>query len=219
MSLGFIFMAIHRDRTTPNARALIDEALSLGVRNIGFKDIGLPLGDLRELAKAIRAGGARVFFELVSLDPESEIRSARAAADFGVDWLLGGVSASEVAPIAKENGIAYAPRVDEIVASAEALCALEGVRALDLLAYRHGEPIALTQAVVNAVDLPVIVAGSIDSPERISAVIASGAAGFTVGSSAISGEFPAQAPDFAAQIRAIQQAAASAAGSHQLNLL
>jgi 4-hydroxythreonine-4-phosphate dehydrogenase len=233
MSLGFIFMATHRDRTTANARALIDEALSLGVGNIGFKDVGLSTAELKELAEAIRAGGARVFFELVSLDPESEIRSAKAAADFGVDWLLGGVSASEVAPIAKAAGLAYAPfpgsvrghpsvlegPVDEIVASAEALCALEGVCALDLLAYRHGDPVALMNAVVRSVDLPVIVAGSIDSPERISAVIASGAAGFTVGSSAISGEFPAQARDFSAQIRAIQHAAASAAGSRRLNLL
>ena len=218
MSLGFIFMATHQDRTTPNARALIDEALSLGVRNIGFKDIGLPPAELSELARAIRAGGGRVFFELVSLDPESEIRSARAAADFGVDWLLGGVSASEVAPIARENGMAYAPfpgtvrghpsvlegPVDEIVASAEALCALEGVRGLDLLAYRHSDPIALMNAVVSAVDLPVIVAGSIDGPARVSAVLASGAAGFTVGSSAITGAFADAARDFASQIRAIQ---------------
>jgi 4-hydroxythreonine-4-phosphate dehydrogenase len=224
MSLGFIFMATHRDRTTPDARALIDEALSLGVGNIGFKDIGLPPADLRELARAIRSGGARVFFELVSLDAQAEIRSAKAAADFGVDWLLGGANASEVAPIAKAVGLAYAPfpgsvrghpsvlegSIETIVASAEALCALEGVCGLDLLAYRHaGDPDALIRAVVGAVDLPVIVAGSIDSPARISAVLASGAAGFTVGSSAIAGEFPAASRDFASQIRAIQRSAAA----------
>jgi 4-hydroxythreonine-4-phosphate dehydrogenase len=228
MSLGFIFMATLRDRTTPDARALIDEALSLGVGNIGFKDIGLPPDGLRELAQAIRSGGARVFFELVSLDPESEIKSARAAANCGVDWLLGGVSASEVAPIAKAAGLAYAPfpgsvrghpsvlegSLDEIVASAEALCALEGVCGLDLLAFRHArDPVAVLNAVVKGVDIPVIIAGSIDSPDRISAVLASGAAGFTVGSSAISGEFPAPARDFASQIRAIQAAAANAPDS------
>ena len=42
MSIGFIFMATRQDRTVPQARALIDEALALGVANIGFKDIGLP---------------------------------------------------------------------------------------------------------------------------------------------------------------------------------
>jgi hypothetical protein len=223
MSLGFIFMATHQDRTTPDARARIDEALSLGVCNIGFKDVGLDPAEVRELAQAIRSGGARVFFELVSLNPESEIRSARAAADIGVDWLLGGVSASEVAPIAKAAGLAYAPfpgsvhghpsvlegSIESIVASAKALSALDGVRGLDLLAYRHSDPIAVMRAVVGSVDLPVIVAGSIDSPERISAVLASGAAGFTIGSSAIAGEFPAPTRDFASQIHAIQRAAAA----------
>ena len=58
----------------------------------------------------------------------------------------------------------------------------------------------------------MIVAGSIDSPARIGAVLASGAAGFTVGSSAISGEFPAEGRDFAAQIRAIQRASAPGFG-------
>lgn len=222
MAIGFIFMATQRDRTVPQARALIDEALALGVANIGFKDIGLPREALKELAQAIRAGGAQAFFEVVSLDRESELASAAAAADLGVDWLLGGVRASEAAPIARSAGVRYAPfpgtivghpsalrgEIDEIVASARALCAIEGVAGLDLLAYRRiGDAAALMRAVVDAVDKPVIVAGSIDDPARIGAVAVSGAAGFTIGSAAIEGVFPAPARDFAAQIRAIQRAA------------
>jgi 4-hydroxythreonine-4-phosphate dehydrogenase len=221
MSLGFIFMATRHDRTVANARALIDEALELGVANIGFKDVGLPLGDLRELAGAIRAGGAKVFFEVVSLDRESELRSARVAAEMGVDWLLGGVLAIEVAPMAKSAGVNYAPfpgRIvghpsllvgsdAEITASATALVAIDGVCGLDLLAYRRkGDAAALIRSVAAAVNRPVIVAGSIDSPERIAAVNANGAAGFTIGSAAIAGEFPAAAGEFAQQIRAIQSA-------------
>lgn len=223
MTIGFIFMATRQDRTVPEARALIDEALALGVDNIGFKDVGLPHRALKELAQAIRAGGAQVFFEVVSLDRDSELASAATAADLGVDWLLGGVRASEVAPIAKSAGLRYAPfpgtivghpsalcgEIDEIVRSAEALCALDGVSGLDLLAYRRpGDVAALMRAVVGAAWKPVIVAGSIDDASRIAAVAASGAAGFTVGSAAIEGAFPAPAHDFPAQIRAIQQAAA-----------
>jgi hypothetical protein len=222
MSLGFIFMATRRDRTTPDARARIDEALTLGVRNIGFKDVGLPYAELKELAGAIRSGGARVFFEVVSLDRESEFRSAGAAADFGVDWLLGGVRAAEVAPIAKAAGVNYAPfpgavvghpsaligSIEAIAASARALCEIDGVGGLDLLAYRNaGDPPSLIRSVVGAVGKPVIVAGSINDPARIGAVRASGAAGFTIGSAAIDGDFPATSRDFATQIRAIQQAA------------
>jgi hypothetical protein len=224
MSIGFIFMATRQDRTVPQARALIEEALALGVANIGFKDIGLPRRALKELARAIHAGGARAFFEVVSLDRDSELASAAAAADFGVDWLLGGVRASEVAPIAMSAGIRYAPfpgtivghpsalvgAIEEIEASARALCAVEGVAGLDLLAYRHaGDVPALMRAVVGAADKPVIVAGSIDDATRIAAVAASGAAGFTIGSAAIEGAFRAPARDFAAQIRAIQKAVAA----------
>jgi thiamine monophosphate synthase len=222
MSIGFIFMATRQDRTVPQARALIEEALALGVANIGFKDIGLPRAALKELARAIEAGGAQVFFEVVSLDRDRELASAAAAADFGVDWLLGGVRAGEVAPIASREGILYAPfpgavvghpsallgSIEEIEASARALSAIEGVAGLDLLAYRRsGDVAALMRAVVAAVDKPVIVAGSIHDADRIAAVAESGAAGFTVGSAAIEGAF-APACDFAAQIRAIQRAVA-----------
>ena len=169
--------------------------------------------------------GRRAFFEVVSLDRDSELASAAAAADFGVDWLLGGVRAREVAPIARGAGLLYAPfpgeivghpsallgSIEEIEASARALGAIEGVAGLDLLAYRRaGDVPALMRAVVGAVDKPVIVAGSIDDAERIAAVAKSGAAGFTVGSAAIEAAF-APARDFAAQIRAIQRAVAMAA--------
>jgi len=225
MSIGFIFMATRRDRTVPEARALIDEALALGVGNIGFKDVGLPRAALKELARAIKAGGGCAFLEVVSLDRQSELASAAIAADIGVDWLLGGVRAGEVAPIAKSAGLSYAPfpgtvvghpsalqgEIGEIAESARALCAIEGVAGLDLLAYRRpGDVPALMRAVVGAVDRPVIVAGSIDDPARIAEVAASGAAGFTIGSAAIEGVFPAPSRAFAEQIGAIRQAAAAA---------
>jgi hypothetical protein len=223
-SIGFIFMATRADRTVPEARALIDAALALGVANVGFKDVGLPRAALKELAAAIRAGGASAFFEVVSLDRDAELASAAAAADLGVDWLLGGVRAREVAPIASGAGIRYAPfpgrivghpsllegAIAEIADSARAIVDVDGVAGVDLLAYRWtGDVPALMRAVVGAVDRPVIVAGSIDGESRIAAVAASGAAGFTVGSAAIEGAFAAPADDFKAQIRAIQRAAAT----------
>ena len=55
----------------------------------------------------------------------------------------------------------------------------------------------------SAVDKPVIVAGSIDEPERVHAAAAGGAAGFTVGSAAIAGAYAPGERDFATQIRAI----------------
>ena len=220
LTIGFIFMATRDDVTLRDARAYIDAALALGVVNLGFKDVGLPRAALRELAQAIRAAGGVSFLEVVSLDRDSELASAAAAADFGVDWLLGGVRADEVGPIARAAGVRYAPFPgqivghpsvlrggrDEIVASARSLAALDEVDGLDLLAWRSAiDPPELIRAVTGAVAKPVIVAGSIDAPARVRAAIAAGAAGFTIGTAAIAGAYAPGERDVAAQIRAVRR--------------
>jgi methylglyoxal synthase len=92
----------------------------------------------------------------------------------------------------------------DIVASARALAALEHVHGLDLLAYRYdGDVPGLMAAVSGAVAKPVIVAGSIDSAARVEAAAIAGAQGFTVGTAALGGAFPAETEGFAGQVRAI----------------
>jgi len=101
---------------------------------------------------------------------------------------------------------------DAIVDSARALCALEGVDGLDLIAYRSAvDPPDLIRAVSAAVDKPVIVAGSIDAPERLRAAVSGGAAGFTIGTAAIAGAYAPGERDFAAQIRAVLRTVAESA--------
>ena len=56
-----------------------------------------------------RPGGATSYLEVVSLDRESEIVSAKAAAEIGVDVLLGGTRVDDVLPIIKDTGIQYFP--------------------------------------------------------------------------------------------------------------
>lgn len=62
-------------------------------------------------------------------------------------------------------------------------------------------------AVIAASKGPVVVAGSIDSDERIDAVRASGAWGFTVGGAVFDGRFGAEDSP-AAQVRHIMERAA-----------
>ncbi len=218
MGFDFILMLTENDRTIRDARARLDEALEGGVRHIGFKDVGLPLPELRALADAIRAAGGRSYLEVVSLDAESEMASARAAVDLDVDVLLGGTRAAEVTEVTRHHPVRYYPfpgRItghpsvlegpeSDIVASARALAALEHVHGLDLLAYRYaGDVPRLMAAVSAAVPKPVIVAGSIDSADRVEAAAAAGAQGFTVGTAALTGAFPAETEGFAGQVRAI----------------
>jgi hypothetical protein len=220
----FIFMLTRADRTVPDAMDRLDEALACGVRHIGFKNVGLPLAEQRRLAERVRAEGGALYLEIVSLDATSERASAEAAVELGVDCLLGGTRPDIVLSIIKGGAIRYFPfagriaghpsvlegHLAEIVESAERLCAIESVAGLDLLAYRHASDGAvLIRAVCAAVAKPVIVAGSIDRPERIAAAHDGGAAAFTIGTAALDGVFPARSPGLPAQIKAVHEVLAA----------
>lgn len=220
MGLRFIFMLTRNDRTVTDASQHLQTALSLGVRHIGFKDIGLPIDQLKALNKAIQVHGVKSYLEVVSLDRDSEIVSAKAAVDIGVDVLLGGARVDDVLPILQGTGIQYFPfpgrisghpsvlegSIEEIVQSAKAITAHEGVHGLDLLAYRSKEDVpALMKAVCAAVSKPVIMAGSIDTSERIGLVKDAGAAGFTIGTAALDGRYTAKGHDLPNQLAAIMR--------------
>ncbi|WP_075997022.1 methylglyoxal synthase [Salaquimonas pukyongi] len=218
MAFDFIFMLTANDSTIPDARARLEDVLAGGARHIGFKDVGLPFEELKALAADIRAAGGRAYLEVVSLDEESELRSARAAIDLEVDCLLGGTRAATVAPLLRHHPIRYYPfpgeitghpsvlagTVEEIAKSARQLADLQTVHGLDLLAYRFdGDVPALMKAVCEATDKPVIMAGSIDQEDRIMAAAEAGAAGFTVGTAAFAETFPAAEKGLVSQVQAI----------------
>jgi len=173
---------------------------------------------LKSLNAAIKAGGATSYLEVVSLDRESEIVSAKAATEIGVDVLLGGTRVDDVLPIIKGTGIRYFPfpgritghpsvlegTIEEIVESAKTIATHDGVQGLDLLAYRSAQNVPeLMKAVCAAVAKPVYIAGSIDTSERIAVVQSAGAAGFTIGTAALDGKYPAKEKDVPSQLAAI----------------
>jgi 4-hydroxythreonine-4-phosphate dehydrogenase len=221
----FIFMLTRADRTVANARELLPEVIAAGVRRVGFKDVGLPFRDLRDLALDVRDFGAELYIEVVSLDLDSEVESARVAVELGVDWLLGGTRPEAVLPIIAGSSIRYCPfpgrvvghpsvlsgSMAEVIESATKMAEMDGVHGLDLLAYRFaGDVPALIAAVCRATTKPVIVAGSIDSAERIAAVAQAGAHAFTIGTAALDGVFPAKSKNLRHQIDFIMETLESA---------
>ena len=218
MPLDFIFMLTENDVTVPDAQRRLDAALAGGVRHIGFKDVGLPPSELRELATTIRAAGAVSYLEVVSLDLESEMRSVEAALDYNVDCILGGSHPDEIGPIVAEHPVRYMPfagRIsghpstlegsqDEIVADAIRVAGIKGVDGIDLLAHRaDGDGDALIAAVCSAINKPVLVAGSINSEDHIRALSEAGAVGFTVGTAAFAEAFEAPNPGLTDQVRTL----------------
>lgn len=192
----FIFMLTKDDQTVADPLSVYDEVRGAPLHYVGFKDIGQPTSVLRELTTRIRADGRTAVLEVVSVDRDSELRSVAAGLEMGVDLLMGGTHPEDVLPLLSGSSVRYFPfpgrvighpsvlmgSVEEIAQSAQDLTARPGVDGLDLLAYRHdGDVPDLIVQVVAAATGPVVVAGSIDSAERIHAVSRAGAWGFTVG--------------------------------------
>jgi hypothetical protein len=214
---AFIFMLTRNDATVANAFDVYEQVRDTGLHYIGFKDVGLPLSDLKDLTATMQADGREVMLEVVSEGVEDELRSIEAAVDLGVDFVLGGTHAAEALDLLAGSGVRYCPfpgtvlghpsvlrgSVGDIAASARELTAMNGVAGLDLLAYRYdGDVEALVAAVVDAASgpassseavghaCPVIAAGSVDSLERIRTLAGLGVWGFTIGGAVFDGALP-----------------------------
>ncbi|HEY0389588.1 MAG TPA: hypothetical protein VGC71_14190 [Gaiellales bacterium] len=206
--IEFIFMLTRDDKTLPNAREVYASIADTGVRHVGCKDVGLPREELAALMDDIKRNGHTTHLEVVSESEEATLASARAAAEIAPDFLIGGTLIEPVQEILAGTGIRFFPYVGQIVGHP---CLLRGsideiaedarraeqlgVDGINLLAYRYdGDVDALVEAVVDATSLPVIAAGSVDSPARIQALAERGVWAFTIGTAALDGVLIPGAP-------------------------
>ena len=220
-------MLTQDDRTVRDALEVLEVIRPLGLRHIGFKDVGLEPALMFELNRRIKAQGATSWLEVVSTAPGAALAVARSAVEIGVDRLLGGADADAVLALLAGTGIRYYPfpgaprghptvlggRPDEILADCAAFRA-KGCAGVDLLAYRatEAEPLELVQAARHALgDRTLVVAGSIDRPGRICALAKAGADAFTIGSAVFNGTFAPRQGALTAQLRAVLAACGEAA--------
>lgn len=200
-----IFMLTYHDRTVQNAMEVFDEIKDTSIQNVGFKDVGLPFEKLRELANAIKEAGMNSFIEIVSETEELNLAAARKAVEMGVMNIIGvrGEYAKPVSDMLKGTGVKFFPYVGRVTGIPEVLTGsiveivqearkmeVLGADGINLLAYRYkGDVDRLMTAVVNAVKIKVLVAGSIDSFERIVKVVGKGASLYTIGSAIFDRKF------------------------------
>jgi hypothetical protein len=203
--MNFIFMLTRDDRTIPNCLDIIEQITPLNIRHIGFKDIGADLETLRTLNQKIQASGAVSYLEVVATSPQAALNSARMALEIGVDHLLGGTMVAETLEILNGSNISYYPfpgtpigHPTKLGGTPEQIHAhtcdflAQGCAGVDLLAYRatDAEPVTLIEAARQALGhKTLIVAGDINSPQRIAAVRNGGADSFTIGSAAFNLSF------------------------------
>ncbi len=178
-------MLTRQDRTVPDCLAVLEEIAPLGLRHIGFKDIGADEATLRRLDARIKELGAISYLEVVATTPESALHSARIGKSIGVNRLLGGTQVAETLGVLAGSNVEYYPfpgtpighptQLGGKAAQVEAQCAAfiaQGCAGVDLLAYRaiEDEPLALVRAARRGLNnKPLICAGGVDSPARIAA--------------------------------------------------
>jgi hypothetical protein len=148
------------------------------------------------------------------------LRGIELGRDLGVDRLMGGVHVEEALKILDGSATRYLPfaglpsghptrlggSAAEVEAQSRAFAA-KGCAGVDILAYRatEAEPLDLVAACRRGfLDTGVVVvAGSVNSTERVAAVRAAGADAFTIGTAAIDGAYAPGAGPLAAQLKAV----------------
>jgi hypothetical protein len=218
--VDFIFMLTRDDRTIEDALAVLDEALAVGLRHIGFKDIGATPETLRALTRRIGEAGATSYMEVVSTSRDAALHSAAIAAEIGIDRLLGGTEVEATLRVLDGSDIDYFPfpgfpeghptKLGGTALDVAAHCAAflkQGCRGVDLLAYRatQADPLDLVRAARNTIGQrgELIVAGSVNSFDRIAALRDAGVDAFTIGSAIFDGSLSPQAGTLRARLEAV----------------
>jgi hypothetical protein len=216
--MDFIFMLTRNDRTIEDCLDLVKLIEPVGLKHVGFKDIGVSATVLRALAGAIRQTGAISYMEVVSTTPEACLNSARIARDLGIQRLLGGTQVDEIMDLLKGSDTQYYPfpgkpvghptRLGGSVADVEADCrvfAQKGCAGCDILAYRatEADPFGLVGAARRGLGPTghLIVAGAVASAERIKAIKQAGADAFTIGTAVFDGSYSPTKGSILSQLR------------------
>ncbi|MHC1783794.1 MAG: hypothetical protein AB9891_13745 [Anaerolineaceae bacterium] len=146
--MNLIIMLTQNDQTVIDAIDVFDAVKELDVQHWGFKNIGLPVPQMKALVKNMKDTGKTTYLEVVSYSEQECLNAAKLAIECGFDCLMGTLYFPSVGKLVKDT-IQYYPfcgkvrgnpsilgeTIDGIVADAQALKE-KGVDGIDLLAYR-----------------------------------------------------------------------------------
>jgi len=213
-------MLTHHDVTVPDALDLLQNVSKSGLKCAGCKDIGLEVQKLRLLFSNMKAAGMKSFLEVVTMKEEEHFRGVDIALEIGAGHLIGGMPQFTEKTIEylkhKKNPPKFFPYIGKIVGHP---CLLRGsleeivedakrtqkagADGINLLAYRYdGDVSELVRKVKTVIQIPLIVAGNVDSVERIRELNKLGVWAFTIGGAIMEKKFAGTA-DEQDQIKAV----------------
>ncbi len=198
-----IVMLTWHDYTVMDAAQVFEQCKNSSAKYWGFKEHPLPLQQMKKLYNHMHECGKTTFLEVVAYSEQEGLEGARVAAQCGCDVLMGTKFFDSINDYCHRHGIKYMPFVGEVtgrpsvlkgtingmIAEARDYIA-RGAAGIDLLGYRYtGDAVALNKALVEALNAPVCLAGSIDSYARLNEVKAANPWAFTIGSAFFENKF------------------------------
>jgi hypothetical protein len=199
--LHFVLMLTERDVTIPDAMDVYQTVTGTGLRYVAFKDVGADHGMLGDLTGAAREDGLQTLLEIADVTEAGQDAGVDLALQLDVDIVVGTWRPESAAALGSGGQPAYFPFVGSIsgsplqmhggladlAADVSELAANAGVAGAVLMPYRQKEhsPGELMSGVIRAADLPILVAGGVESSEQIVAIERAGAWGFTMGGGAL----------------------------------
>lgn len=214
--LKLIVMLTQHDQTVKNAIETFESCKDLPVQDWGFKNIGIPVDEMKRLVSLMKQAGKTTYMEVVTYDEEDCLAATKLAIECDFDYLMGTVYYKSVYEMLAAAGKKYMPfcghvwdnpsilgdTCEGIIKSAKELQAL-GCYGTDILAYRFvGDPEELLEKFMKEVDFNVVIAGSISSFERVDNMLRLKPQGFTIGSALFEKKFVPDG-DFRANLKAV----------------
>lgn len=196
MDPELIVMLTHNDLTVENAYQVFEECKDSKALYFGFKEQPLPIEEMQRIFARMKECGKRTVLEVVEYTEAEGLEGAKMAAVCGCDVLMGTCYHESIHRFCQQHKIDYMPFVGSIVgrpsilqgsieSMVEEAIRLKkmGVFGIDLLGYRYdANAEQLIFEIVSKTNMPVCVAGSIDSYERLQFVKDIQPWAFTIGS-------------------------------------
>ena len=174
-------MLTHNDKTVINAHDIFHKCKNSKAEFFGFKEKPLPLSEMKELYRCMKKCDKKTVLEVVSYTEQEGLEGAQMAVECEVDILMGTKYFESIHALCDENNIKYMPFVGDIVGRPSILKGTidsmldeanrlveKGVYGFDLLGYRFEENASeLNKQFVSKVNVPVCIAGSVNSYDRL----------------------------------------------------
>lgn len=203
MKPELIVMLTNHDKTIVDAQEVFEKCQNTQANFFGFKEVGLPLNQMKKLFQYMKDRGKTTFLEIVAYNEKECLEGIKMALECKVDYVMGTKYYESVHKLCKENHLDYLPFIGnvhgrpsvlegslkEMLEEAKYLEA-KGIKGFDLLGYRYiGNKTKLNEEFIKRVSSKVCLAGSIDSYKRIDEVLKANPWAFTIGSAFFNHQF------------------------------